>query len=166
MIKVYNAMMEFYANLKEQVRLTAPHDFEQWKAGGFLIDPDVLSMYPSLGQIIEKLAVPQAHAITYPPDNCEWWSDILDGLRDEVPGSQEFASVEVTFGPPTSEAEHLATLAAGNGWDYLDLAALFQYRHDELNPEDKSVAGIIDRAIEHGDDVEWIREMVTEPARK
>lgn len=35
---------------------------------------------------------------TYDPDNCEWWDDVVDGLRAHVPGTAELASVRVVAG--------------------------------------------------------------------
>lgn len=29
--------------------------FTRWKAGGFLVDDDIVSMYPDLGRVIESL---------------------------------------------------------------------------------------------------------------
>lgn len=56
--------------------------------------------------------------------------------------------------------DELAAIAEANGWDVYQLAELFEYVWDELSPGDKTVTGIIDRAIVDGDDIEWIREVV------
>lgn len=56
--------------------------------------------------------------------------------------------------------DELAATAEANGWTVERLAVLFEYKWDELSSGDKTVTGIIDRAIVDGDDIEWIREMV------
>jgi len=50
----YYELMDLYNSLKRQIRLRDPYQYERWKAGGFLIDPDIMSMYPHLGDIIEE----------------------------------------------------------------------------------------------------------------
>lgn len=51
----YDKLMELYNSLKRQVRQADPHLYERWKAGGFLIDDDIMSMYPTLGKCVEQL---------------------------------------------------------------------------------------------------------------
>jgi hypothetical protein len=41
-------LMDLYHEIKEEIRKEEKHFFERWKAGGFLIDPDIVSMYPIL----------------------------------------------------------------------------------------------------------------------
>lgn len=59
----------------------------------------------------------------------------------------------------------LADIAVRNGWTASDLAMLFGYEWDELNPVEKSVAGVIARALWDGDDSDWIKEMVSRPCQ-
>lgn len=51
----YELMMDLYADLKHEMRQETPHEYERWKAGGFLVDDDILSMYPHLGKLIDKI---------------------------------------------------------------------------------------------------------------
>lgn len=51
----YNEMMNLYTDIKRQVQQLDPHLYERWKAGGFLVDDDIVSMYPSLGSVVEDL---------------------------------------------------------------------------------------------------------------
>lgn len=55
MQEIYEEMMERYEELKRWVRGKNPHLYERWKAGGFLVDEDILSMYPHLGKVMELL---------------------------------------------------------------------------------------------------------------
>lgn len=62
-----------------------------------------------------------------------------------------------------NQLDELTATAERNGWDYLALMNLFEYKHDELNGAgEKCVRGIIEKAITDGDDPEWIEEMVEE----
>jgi hypothetical protein len=45
--------MGMYEDLKRELRRRNPREFERWKAGGFLIDSDIISMYPTLGVALE-----------------------------------------------------------------------------------------------------------------
>jgi hypothetical protein len=44
-----------YNDIKNEVRRLNPHLFEKWKAGGFLIDTDIMSMYPHLESVVEYI---------------------------------------------------------------------------------------------------------------
>ncbi len=52
---MYEEMMELYNSLKREIRQKDKHMYEQWKAGGFLVDPDIVSMYPCLGIVLEDM---------------------------------------------------------------------------------------------------------------
>jgi hypothetical protein len=52
MQETYEQMMELYETLKQEVRKRSPFLYERWKAGGFIVDSDVLSMYPNLGKCV------------------------------------------------------------------------------------------------------------------
>lgn len=41
--------------IKRLIKEKDPLLYERWKAGGYLVDEDVLSMYPCLSQVLEKL---------------------------------------------------------------------------------------------------------------
>jgi hypothetical protein len=44
-----------YEEIKREIRSRNKHLYEQWKAGGFLIDSDILSMYPHIQKVVEQL---------------------------------------------------------------------------------------------------------------
>ena len=44
-----------YQTLKDEIRRRDKHLFERWKAGGYLVDSDILSMYPNVEEVVEKL---------------------------------------------------------------------------------------------------------------
>ncbi len=50
------ALEEAYFDFKSLVKRKAPHIlFERWKAGGYLVDTDIMSMYPNAFEVAEKL---------------------------------------------------------------------------------------------------------------
>lgn len=51
--------MDLYNELKQEVRRKAPYLYERWKAGGFLVDADIMSMYPHLGRVVDELVGPE-----------------------------------------------------------------------------------------------------------
>jgi len=51
----FDHMIELYNELKEEIRRKDKYLYEQWKAGGFIVDDDIMSMYPSLPKVIERL---------------------------------------------------------------------------------------------------------------
>lgn len=53
--ETYNALCEAYQEFKQQVRQLDSHLFERWKAGGFLIDSDIISDYPNAEEVFELL---------------------------------------------------------------------------------------------------------------
>jgi hypothetical protein len=61
--------------------------------------------------------------------------------------------------------DELTATAEANGWDVYQLAELFEYTWDELSPSDKTVTGIIDKALVDGEDADWIREVVEHPPK-
>lgn len=44
-----------YDSIKMEIRRKDPQAYERWKAGGFLIDEDIVSMYPNLQTVSEGL---------------------------------------------------------------------------------------------------------------
>jgi hypothetical protein len=53
LVENYEKLMDLYADIKRDIRLKDPIFYERWKAGGFLVDEDIMSMYPHLGQFPE-----------------------------------------------------------------------------------------------------------------
>ena len=51
----FDEMMSLYEDIKSEVKRRNKHAYESWKAGGFLIDDDIISMYPYLGKVVESL---------------------------------------------------------------------------------------------------------------
>lgn len=50
--------LEAYDILKRYIRQKDRHQFERWKAGGYIVDPDVMSMYPNLENVLEAIDDP------------------------------------------------------------------------------------------------------------
>lgn len=48
--RLYAVMGELKSAAKEM-----PHLYERWKAGGFLVDTDIVSMYPNAEEVIGEL---------------------------------------------------------------------------------------------------------------
>jgi hypothetical protein len=48
-------LQEEFEFIKHEVRRKDRHLFEQWKAGGFIIDVGIVSMYPNLETVVETL---------------------------------------------------------------------------------------------------------------
>lgn len=55
MRETYEQLMELFDELKREIRLADRLLYERWKAGGFIVDPDILSVYPDIGKVIELL---------------------------------------------------------------------------------------------------------------
>lgn len=53
--EMYHQMMSLYCDIKREVKSLDSLTYERWKAGGFLVDEDVVCMYPNLGKTIETL---------------------------------------------------------------------------------------------------------------
>lgn len=48
-------LMGLMESIKRAVRMHDRHLYERWKAGGFLVDPDIVSMYPNLNEVVDSL---------------------------------------------------------------------------------------------------------------
>jgi len=51
---------DLYDRIKREIRLKNPHFYERWKAGGFLVDNHVVSMYPVITEILDDLVVDES----------------------------------------------------------------------------------------------------------
>lgn len=51
--ELYNS----FERIKRFVRKSDSFLYERWKAGGFLVDQDIISNYPNLNQVIDELDV-------------------------------------------------------------------------------------------------------------
>lgn len=48
-----NDCMHKFNTIKNEIRRDFPGLYERWKAGGFLVDEDIISMYPNMQNIYE-----------------------------------------------------------------------------------------------------------------
>lgn len=51
MMDLHDSIEELYIlynEIKDEIRRSHPNFYKSWKAGGFLIDEDIMSMYPCL----------------------------------------------------------------------------------------------------------------------
>lgn len=48
-------LLDLYHEIKREVRTRDPHLYERWKASGFLVDDSIVSMYPSLTEVMDFL---------------------------------------------------------------------------------------------------------------
>lgn len=51
----YEVMMKAYNAFKKLIRSKDKHLFERWKAGGYIIDDDIISMYPNATEVYEQM---------------------------------------------------------------------------------------------------------------
>lgn len=57
LIEKINELYCLYDEVKSEVRRLDSHLYERWAAGGFLIDTDIISMYPNLSEVANELEV-------------------------------------------------------------------------------------------------------------
>jgi hypothetical protein len=48
-------MLDLYVEIKREVKRLDQHLFERWKAGGYIVDEDIMSMYPDISKVLESL---------------------------------------------------------------------------------------------------------------
>jgi len=48
-------LMDSFLRIKEIIRRKNKFLFEQWKAGGFLVDDDIMCMYPNVQKCVESI---------------------------------------------------------------------------------------------------------------
>lgn len=46
-------LLSLYNEIKREIKNKHPYWYERWKAGGFLVDNDIVSMYPCLENVLE-----------------------------------------------------------------------------------------------------------------
>lgn len=56
MEKKFAELMDLYEEIKREVRRRDPHLYDRWKAGGFIVDRNIVSMYPCLEEVVESLS--------------------------------------------------------------------------------------------------------------
>jgi len=70
-----------YANwdlIKRLIKQEDPQLYEQWKAGGYLVDEDVFSIYPCLSRVLEKLEDKAYGIAQYDTCGVEYQNDAED----------------------------------------------------------------------------------------
>ena len=77
-------LMEAYNRIKDYCKRNDKHLYEQWKAGGFIIDDNVASMYPDVQQVVDQLA-----------------GDV------EEENEADYESTPIVYTPPVVMDEHL-----------------------------------------------------------
>lgn len=51
----YEKMMELFEEIRQEVEIKDPMEYQRWKAYGFELDDTFVSMGPNLGEIVESL---------------------------------------------------------------------------------------------------------------
>ena len=52
---LHDEMMGLYNTIKREVASRNQNLYERWKAGGFIVDDNVCSMYPNSGEVMDAL---------------------------------------------------------------------------------------------------------------
>ncbi len=55
MEEISTGLFNSFNSLKELAKHHTPNVYEQWKAGGFIVDDNIVSMYPNAQDVIEAL---------------------------------------------------------------------------------------------------------------
>jgi len=55
LVEMRDELYGTYQDIKSEIRRNHPHLYERWKIGGFIIDENVMSMYPCLNDIMDKI---------------------------------------------------------------------------------------------------------------
>ena len=64
-----------YEQLKGEIRSRDPHLYDCWKAGGFIVDDNIVSMYPNISEVVERLSDREADEVDETQDINEDWTD-------------------------------------------------------------------------------------------
>lgn len=115
-------------------------------------------------------ALELALSVLEPFQECSSYEDYQreDGWTDEEYGEmiRELQQAKIDIVVHEEELAHvpgLAKLAAQNGWSPSNLIELFGFGPDRV--DDRSISGIIAKAVKEGDDAEWIEEVVSLPPK-
>ena len=57
LFEMYDKMMELYSDIKRAIQVADSFVYERWKMGGFLVDPNIVSMYGDMLQAIDSLEI-------------------------------------------------------------------------------------------------------------
>lgn len=55
LLERYNDLMEIFNEIKEEVREMDKNLYERWRASGFQVTEEFVSMYPNLCEVLETL---------------------------------------------------------------------------------------------------------------
>lgn len=55
MMEQVQELLVLFEDIKSEVKRRDPILYERWKAGGFLIDSNIISMYPNLEEVADQL---------------------------------------------------------------------------------------------------------------
>lgn len=53
--EAYEQLSEAFEAFRHLVRCADKHLYERWKAGGFIVSEDIMSMYPNVTEVYESL---------------------------------------------------------------------------------------------------------------
>ncbi len=73
-------LLEAFNEIKATVRREDKPLYERWKAGGFIVDDNIHSMYPNVSEVVEKLAPEGGAECSICGDACVYDGD--DGICD------------------------------------------------------------------------------------
>ncbi len=54
MQSMFTDFISDYRSIKQFIKDYAPEEYQRWKAGGFLLDDDIVSMYPTIGPVFDS----------------------------------------------------------------------------------------------------------------
>lgn len=53
--EAYEQLSEAFETFRQLVRRTDERIYERWKAGGFIVSEDIISMYPNITEVYDSL---------------------------------------------------------------------------------------------------------------
>lgn len=56
LLEMVNEFGDLYDRFKAFIKEYDSHEYERWKAGGFLVDQNIVSMYPNMLDILDTIA--------------------------------------------------------------------------------------------------------------
>lgn len=55
LLKKLQELYDIYHEIKREIKSRDKNFYERWKAGGFIVDEDILSMYPVLSDFMDEI---------------------------------------------------------------------------------------------------------------
>lgn len=68
--KKYEALIELFNEIKDEIEERDPNEYARWKAGGFILDTNIISMYPNLDEVVERLGDSEDEENTFVCSKC------------------------------------------------------------------------------------------------